>query len=86
VTRHGEQPFDGAIKRGTVFHERFSGDRAVPFIDDGHLSVDVWCKDDAGGVTDAVRYAIAITIEAGTALPVYEQVQQRLRIRAVPPA
>jgi hypothetical protein len=86
VGRHAEQPFDGTIKRGTVFHERYTGDSAVPFIDDGHLSVDVWCKDDAGGTSDPIRYAIAITIETGSLLPVYQQVQQRLRVRAVPPA
>lgn len=72
--------------RGTVFHERFTGERAVPFIDDGHLSLDVWCKDDAGGASGAVRYAVAVTIEAGTPLPIYEQVEQRLRVRPRPPA
>jgi hypothetical protein len=82
VGRASDQPADGAIKRGTVFHERYTGKRAVPFVDDGHLSVDVWCKDDVGGGGEPVRYAIAITIEAGTPLPVYEQVQQRLRVRA----
>lgn len=84
VKRDSAQPADSAIKRGTVFHERYTGERAVPFIDDGHLSVDVWCKDDAGANAEPVRYAIAITIEAGTPLPVYEQVQQRLRVRAAP--
>ncbi|HEV8238597.1 MAG TPA: S8 family peptidase [Thermoanaerobaculia bacterium] len=86
VGRASDQPADGAIKRGTVFHERYTGERAVPFVDDGHLSVDVWCKEDADGGVEPVRYAIAITIEAGTPLPVYEQVQQRLRVRAAPQA
>jgi hypothetical protein len=86
VKRDGDQPADSAIKKGTVFHERYTGERAVPYVDDGHLSVDVWCKDDAGGVADPVRYAIAITIEAGTRLPIYEQVQHRLRVRAAPQA
>jgi hypothetical protein len=45
----------------------------VPFIDDGHLNVRVWCKDDAGNDGAAVRYAVAVTIEAGTALRVYER-------------
>jgi hypothetical protein len=31
-----------------------------------------------------VRYGIAVTIEAGTALPVYQEIQQRLRIAPRP--
>lgn len=86
VSRFKDQPADPSVKKGTVFHERFSGERAVPFIDDGHLSVRVWCKDDAGNDGNAVRYAIAVTIEAGTPLRVYEEVRERLRVRARPPA
>jgi hypothetical protein len=31
-----------------------------------------------------VPYGIAVTIEAGTAIPVYEEIQQRLRVRPRP--
>ena len=86
VKRFKNQPADPSVKKGTVFHERFFGERAVPYINDGHLSVRVWCKDDAGNDGNPVRYAIAITIEAGTALPIYEQVRERLRVRPRPPA
>jgi hypothetical protein len=57
----------------------------VPFIDEGHLSVRVWCKEDAGVLgPEPVRYAIAVTIEAGSMIPVYEQIEQRLRIAQRP--
>jgi hypothetical protein len=82
VERHGGQPADAAVKRGTIFHERFTGEAAVPFIDDGHLALQVWCKEDAGGhEEEVIRYGIAITLRAGTAIPVYDQIQERLRIR-----
>jgi len=86
VERFKDQPADQAVKKGTVFHERFFGKRAVPFIDGGHLNVGVWCKDDAGNDGNGVRYAIAVTIEAEAALRIYEQVRQRLLVRARPPA
>src|SRR5262249_44503110 len=54
VTRFKDQPADPSVKKGTVFHERLFGERAVPFIDDGHLSIRVWCKDDAGNNGAAV--------------------------------
>ncbi len=86
VNRSKEQPPDDAVKKGTVFHARYFGERAVPFVDDGHLALRVWCKDDAGGVDQPIRYAIAVTIEAGTPIPVYEEIQQRLRVRPRPTA
>lgn len=86
VTRFKDQPTDHSVKKGTVFHERLFGDRAVPYMDDGHLAVRVWCKDDAGNGGAVVRYAIAVTIEAGTPLRVYEEVRERLRVRPRPPA
>jgi len=85
VKRRKSQPADPTVKRGSVFHEHFEGQSAVPYIDDGHLSMRVWCKEDAGlAGNEAVRYGIAVTIEAGSALPVYEQIQQRLVIRPRP--
>jgi len=85
VERRKSQPADASVKRGSVFHEHFEGDSAVAFINDGHLGLRVWCKGDAG-ITDGqlIRYGIAVTIEAGTALPVYEEIQQSLRIRPRP--
>jgi hypothetical protein len=64
-----------------VFHEHFDGASAVPFIDDGHLALQVWCKEDAGlAQPEAIRYALAVTIRAETAIPIYDQIQQRLRV------
>jgi hypothetical protein len=84
VDRLPEQPMDNPVKRGTVFHEHFHGQKAVAFIDDGHLNLLLWRKEDAGGVDEEVPYGIAVTIEAGTAIPVYEEIQQRLRVRPRP--
>jgi hypothetical protein len=82
VNRRKGQPADPSIKRGTVFHEHFDGTSAVPFIDDGHLALRVWCKEDAGvDEPMPVRYGIAVTLESSTALPIYSEIHQRLRIR-----
>jgi hypothetical protein len=85
VERKKSQPADPVVKRGSVFHEHFEGKSAVPFLDEGHLALTVWCKEDAGLIQPGpVRYGIAVTIEASTPLPVYDEIQTRLRIR--PPA
>ena len=75
------QPADPSIRRGSVFHEQFAGSSAVPFVDQGHLGLEVWCKEDAGVVSGATaRYGVAVTIEADGQLPIYEEIQQRLRV------
>jgi hypothetical protein len=85
VERLKGQPSDVSVKRGSVFHEHFHGTSAVPFIENGHLSLRVWCKEDAGFSEDSlVRYGLAVTIEAETALPVYDEIQARLRVRPRP--
>ena len=85
VERRGAQPADQLTKRGSVFHEEFQGEFAVPFIDNGSISFRVWCKEDAGSKSDApVRYAIAVTIESGASLPIYDQIKQKLFIPVRP--
>lgn len=85
VERLKAQPADPTIKRGSVFHEHYYGESAVPYIDNGYLSLQVWCKEDAASdENDTVRYGIAITIETETQLPVYDEIQTRLRVRPRP--
>jgi hypothetical protein len=85
VKRRTAQPTDGSVRKGSIFHEHYDGASAIPFIDDGCLLLRLWCKDDAGlPVGESVRYAIAITIQADGALPIYQEIEQRLRVRPIP--
>lgn len=75
------QPSDHASKRGSVLHEIYEGADAVVFVNDGYLDLKVWCvaRPLSRPLDAPVRYGLAITIEAGEGLPVYEQVDNRLR-------
>lgn len=84
IERQSNQPADRPVKRGTVFHEHFYGTKAVPFIDDGYLNLQVWRKEDAGGTEDEIRYGIVISIEAEGAIPIYDEIEQRLRVAPRP--
>jgi hypothetical protein len=75
-----DQPSDKSVNRGTVFHARYTGSGAVPFVDDGHLLFQVWCREQAGRLDQTIRYGLAVTIEAGEAVPVYEEIRVRLHI------
>jgi hypothetical protein len=84
IKRQANQAADCPAKRGTVFHEHFYGERAVPFIDDGYLNLQIWRKKDAGGGDDDIRYGIAISIEAEGIIPIYDEIEQRLRVAPRP--
>ena len=68
-------------RRGTVQHEIFEGERAVPYPEDEMLAIKVNCKKDAGKITSPVSYGLAVSLEVaeGTNLPIYNEVQTRLR-------
>lgn len=81
-TRDAAQPTDKAIVRGTVCHERRTGEAARVFVDDGHLLLRVSCRAPAGALANAVPYALAISFEVavGAGIQVYEQVRARLAV------
>lgn len=72
------------VQRGTLQHDIFEGDAAVGFIDGAEVQVKVNCRADAGRLDDQVPYALAVTLETdeGLRVPVYEEVAERLQIRA----
>jgi hypothetical protein len=87
VNRVSGQPADVSTKRGSICHEHFEGEAAIPFLEDGHLVLQIWCKEDAGlDEATTIRYGLAVTIEAGAHLPVYDQIRARLIVPVRPQA
>lgn len=84
VDRVPDQPSDKSVPRGSLFHVRYSGSKAVAFVDNGHMQFRVYCREQAGPLDRAIRYGLAVTIEAGEGIPVYEQIRQRLGIHPRP--
>ncbi|MBP2464784.1 hypothetical protein JOH52_000805 [Sinorhizobium meliloti] len=80
--RDSYQPTDKAVVRGTVCHERRTGEAARVFVDDGNLLLRVSCRAAAGTLADPVPYALAVSFEVAidTGIPVYEQVRERLGV------
>ena len=81
VSNSKQQPSHNAFGRGTVYHRRWEGHDAKAFVDDGDLVLNVTCKPAAGDLDDAIPYGLAITLEVGAdvAVPVYEEIRERLR-------
>lgn len=72
-----------AVQRGTVQHEVFEGEKAAAFVDGDEIVIHVSCREDAAVLTDAVSYALAITLEVDDAIGVdiYTEVRERVRNR-----
>lgn len=81
VNRVSDQPSDKTTPRGTVFHTRYCGDKSVMFVDDGHVVIRVFCREQAGPMDRTIPYGIAVTIEAGLGVPVYNEIRTRLALR-----
>jgi hypothetical protein len=84
VARERCQPSDKSVPRGSLFHVRYTGQKAVPFIDDGHIGFRVFCREQGGALDQSIRYGLAMTIEAGEGIAVYQEVRQRLGIQPRP--
>ena len=69
------------MPRGSLFHVRYHGDNAVAFVDDGHMQCRVFCREQGGALDQPIRYGLAVTIEAGEGVPVYQEIPQRLGIQ-----
>lgn len=75
------------VRRGTVQHEIYEGERATTYGDDEALTFQVNCRSDAGQLERLVRYGLAITLEVEerTGLPIYDEIRTRIRPPIAPP-
>lgn len=71
------------LQLGTLQHEIFEGEGAVPVVPGQSLRVRVNCLADAGRLDSPVEFALAVSLEVaeGVALPIYEQVRARITSR-----
>lgn len=86
VGRNQCQPPPNATVRSTIFHQRWEGTKAAPFMDGGDLVVNVSCKSAADGLDVAVPYGLAVTLEVGSEInvAVYEEIREEIRNRLRP--
>ena len=69
-----------AVRRGTVQHEVFEGQRAEPFIDGESIQVKVNCREDAGRILAPIPYGLVVSLEVseGVDVAVYDEVRIRI--------
>jgi hypothetical protein len=69
-----------AVRRGTVQHEVFEGQRAEPFIDGDVIEIKVNCREDAGKILTPVAYGLAVSLEVkeDVDIAVYDEIRTRI--------
>lgn len=86
VKRASRQPSHTSVSRGTVFHTRYEGEEAVSFVDDGHVLLRIYCREQAGTLDQGIRYGAAVTLEAGEGIHIYDEIRTRLGVPVAAPA
>lgn len=69
-----------AVRRGTVQHEVFYGDRAIVIANDVSLTVKVNCRRDAAKIQEPVAYGLAVSLEVaeGIDIAIYDEIRTRV--------
>ena len=72
-----------AVRRGTLQHEIFKGERPIVWNDNDAIDIKVNCKEDAGKIRNEIPYCIFVTFEIAEGLDVdiYIEVSERIRQR-----
>jgi hypothetical protein len=68
------------VRRGTVQHEVFEGEQAVPINDGDSLEIKVNCRTDAGRLPAAVPYGLFVSLEVaeGVDIAIYDEIRVRV--------
>ncbi len=69
-----------AVRRGTVQHEVFEGQKAEPFIDGDVIEIKVNCREDAGKFQSSIAYGLAVSLEVayGVDIAIYNEIRTRI--------
>ncbi|WP_020474586.1 AAA family ATPase [Zavarzinella formosa] len=75
-------------QRGTVQHRVWEGENASVYGGENQIRIRVSCKADAGKMTDAIPYGLAVSLEVaeGVGLPIFQEIKERILVPAVPVA
>jgi len=76
------QPPADTSRRGTVIHEIYEGEDAVPIADDDILRIRVECRTQGDTVLPSIPYALIVTFEVSDSLraDVYTEIRDRIKL------
>ena len=71
---------ENIAKKGTLQHEIYYGERAVPVAANDVITIKVTCDKDASNITEDIDYALMVSLEVapGIQMPIYQQVSEKI--------
>ena len=74
------QSEDQSVRQGTIQHEIFQGEQAIPLIDGDSLEIKVNCRKDAAKIQNAVSYGLVVFLEVaeGVDIEIYNEIRARV--------
>ena len=68
------------VRQGTLQHEVFIGENAIPFENNSSLEIKVICKKDARDFDENIIYALVVTLEVAEEIdiPIYQEIKDQL--------
>jgi len=83
-----EFPFDRkacdwqTVRRGTIQHEVFEYERAIPLTEGDTIAIKVNCKEEASKIKNPIPYGLVVSFEVaeGVNIPIYEEISTRIHI------
>jgi hypothetical protein len=69
-----------AVRRGTIQHEVFEGESAIPFAEGDNIQIKVNCRKDAANIQTPIKYGVVVTLEVreGVNIAVYDEIRVRI--------
>jgi hypothetical protein len=80
----GHEDVDKYIaQRGTIQHQIYTGDKAIPVAENAAVQIRVNCAEHAGNLADEIPYAIAVTLELAQPIltSIYEEIREKVQAR-----
>ena len=70
------------MRRGTVQHDVWEGEKAAAYTDGANLKILVSCAADAGELVEKIPYALCVSLEVapGIELPIYQEIAARIAV------
>ena len=69
-----------SVRRGTVQHEIFQGEQAIPLADGDFLKIKINCRKDAAKIQNAISYGLVVSLEVaeGVDIEIYNEIRTRV--------
>lgn len=69
-----------SVRRGTVQHEIFQGERAVALHDGDELEIKINCRKDASKIENPIQYGLVVSLEVaeGVDINIYNEIRTRI--------